>query len=178
MIRRIRRLASRAAATLASPATTIAETDAIWRGLTAGFVASGAMSVARLGAHRAGLIERMVPQELHADVTGVDPSADTPAHQFGAELLHHAVGALAAGAFAALAPRRPRAAHGVALGLALWVIDVGALIPSLRVVRVGGHAVDFAAHALYGAMVALAVGELAEQRRAPRPRAMRLRRVG
>ena len=154
------------------------DTGAIWRGLTAGFVASGAMSVLRLAAHRAGLIERMVPQELHAEVTGIDPSADTPAHQFGAELLHHAVGALAAGLFAALAPRRPRASHGVALGLALWAVDVGALIPALRVVRVGGHAVDFAAHALYGAMVALAVSELAEQRRTPKPRALRLRRVG
>jgi hypothetical protein len=39
--------------------------------------------------------------------------------RLGAELLHHAVSAVAAGVFAALAPRRPRAAHGVALGLAL-----------------------------------------------------------
>jgi hypothetical protein len=151
---------------------------AVWRGLTAGFVASGAMSLLRLGAHRAGLIDRMVPQELHTDVTGVDPSADTPAHQFGAELMHHAVGALAAAAFAAMTPKRPHAAHGVALGLALWAIDVLALIPALRVVRVGGHAVDGVAHALYGAMVALAIGELAEQRRAPIARALRLRRVG
>jgi hypothetical protein len=58
------------------------------------------------------------------------------------------------------------------------VVDVGALILALRVVRLGGHAVDFVAHALYGAMVALAVGELAGQRRTPRPRAVRLRRVG
>src|SRR5437868_6157647 len=122
-LRRLRRFAS--------PATAEPKTDAIWRGLTAGFVAAGAMSVLRLAAHRAGLIERMVPQELHADITGVDPSADSPAHQFGAELLHHAVGALAAGAFAALAPQRPRMVHGVALGLALWVVDVGALIPGL-----------------------------------------------
>ncbi len=151
---------------------------AVWRGLTAGFVASGAMSLVRLGAHRAGLIERMVPQELHTEVVGVDPSSDEPAHQFGAELLHHAVGSVAAAAFAALAPRRPRAVHGVALGLALWAIDVLALIPTLRVVRLGGHAVDGAAHALYGAMVALAISELAEQRRTPITRLLRLGRVG
>ena len=77
-----------------------------------------------------------------------------------------------------IAPVSPSAAHGVALGLALWVIDVGALIPALRVVRVGGHAVDFAAHALYGAIVAFAVAELAGQRKTPRSRAVRLRRVG
>jgi hypothetical protein len=151
---------------------------AVWRGLTAGFVASGAMSVLRLAAHRAGLIERMVPQELHTDVTGVDPSAEAPAHQFGAEVLHHAVGALAAAAFAAMTPKRPHAAHGVAFGLALWAIDVLALIPALRVVRLGGHLVDGAAHALYGAMVALAIAELAAQRRTSLGRARRLRRVG
>ena len=53
-----------------------------------------------------------------------------------------------------------------------------ALIPALRVVRVGGHLVDGAAHAFYGAMVALAINELAEQRRGPVARALRLRRVG
>jgi hypothetical protein len=154
----------------------VIDRDALWRGLTAGFVAAGAMSVLRLGARRAGLIERMVPQELHADVTGVDPSADAPAHQFAAELLHHAVGAVSAALFAAVAPRRPHAVHGIALGVGLWAVDVFALIPALRVVRVGGHAVDFAAHALYGSMVALAVGELAAQRRT---RSIpRLRRVG
>ena len=152
--------------------------DAVWRGVTAGFMAAGAMSVLRLGAHRAGLIERMVPQELHAGVTGVDPAADTPAHQLAAEVLHHAVGAIAAGLFAAVAPRRPSALHGIPFGLALWVVDVYALIPALRVVRAGGHLVDFAAHALYGAIVALAVSELAVQRQTPSARAPRLRRVG
>ena len=39
-----------------------------------------------------GMIERMVPQELHTEVIGVDPSADATAHPFGAELLHHPVG--------------------------------------------------------------------------------------
>jgi hypothetical protein len=92
--------------------------------------------------------------------------------------LHHAVGTLAAGAFAMVTPKRPHVAHGVALGLALWAIDVLALIPALRVVRVGGRLVDGAAHALYGAMVALAIGELAAQRRTSLARALRLRRVG
>jgi hypothetical protein len=156
----------------------VIDRGAVWRGLTAGFVAAGAMSVLRYGAHRAGLIERMVPQELHTDVTGVDPSAQTPAHQFGAELLHHAVGALGAAAFAGLERRRPHALHGIAFGLALWVIDVLALIPTLRVVRAGGHAIDFVAHALYGAIVALTIGELAAQRRAPGVSGARLRRVG
>ena len=47
-----------------------------WRGVTAGVIAAGAMSAVRLGAHRIGLIHRMVPQELHAGITGVDPAAD------------------------------------------------------------------------------------------------------
>jgi len=150
---------------------------ALWRGATAGFVAAGAMSMLRLGAHRLGLIERMVPQELHAELTGIDPSADRPAHQFAAEMLHHAVGAGAAALLAAFAPRRPRIMHGVALGLGLWVVDVVALLPALRAARVGGHVVDLVAHAGYGAMVAVAAGELATQRHTTSVRA-RLRRVG
>ena len=151
---------------------------AVWRGLAAGFVAAGAMSALRYAAHRARLIERMVPQELQTDVIGVDPSAEAPAHQFGAELLHHAVGAFGAAGFAALAPRRPGALHGIAFGLVLWIVDVVALLPALRVVRAGGHAIDFVAHALYGAIVALVVGELATQRHAPSASGARLRRVG
>ena len=150
---------------------------ALWRGATAGFVAAGAMSMLRLGAHRLGLIDRMVPQELHADLTGIDPSADRPDHQFAAELLHHAVGAAGGALMAAVAPRRPRITHGLALGLGLWAVDVIALLPALRVARVGGHLVDFVAHALYGAMVAVGAGELATQRHTASVRA-RLRRVG
>jgi hypothetical protein len=148
-----------------------------WRGLTAGFIAAGAMSVLRLTARRAGLIERMVPQELHTELAGVDPSADAPAHQFGAEILHHAVGAGAAALFGAVVPARPGLLHGAALGLGLWAIDVLVLIPALRVVRIGGHKVDLAAHLLYGAIVVLAVNELSRQRATPSV-ATRFRRVG
>ena len=151
---------------------------ALWRGLTAGLVAAGAMSALRYGAHRARLIERMVPQALHTEMSGVDASTDAPAHQFAAELLHHAVGATAAAIFAAVTPRQPHATHGVAFGLALWAVDAFALLPALRVVRVGGHVVDGAAHALYGSLVALVLSELAAQRRGTVARAFRLRRVG
>ena len=153
------------------------ERGALWRGATAGFVAAGAMSVLRMTAHRLGLIERMVPQELHTKLTGVDPSADTPEHQFGAELLHHAVGMIGGATLAAVAPRRPRVTHGLALGLGFLAVDMFALIPALRVTRVGGHVVDVAAHALYGIIVAVGIGELAQQRHTPSVRA-RLRRVG
>lgn len=153
------------------------ERGALWRGATAGFVAAGAMSVLRMAAHRVGLIERMVPQELHTELVGVDPSSETPEHQFAAELLHHAVGMIGGAMLAAVAPRRPRLIHGLGLGLGLLAVDVFALIPALRVARVGGYAVDVVAHALYGVIVAFAIGELAKQRHTPSVRA-RLRRVG
>jgi hypothetical protein len=53
-----------------------------------------------------------------------------------------------------------------------------ALMPALRVVRAGGHGVDFVAHALYGVVVVLSLGELAQQRRGLSASGARLRRVG
>jgi hypothetical protein len=154
------------------------EPGGLSRGATAGLIAAGAMSLLRMIAHRTGLIDRMVPQELHTDLLGVDPASNAPGHQLGAELLHHGVSAAAAALFAAVAPRRPSPIAGVGLGVALWAFDVFVLIPALRVERAGGYAVDLAAHALYGVAVAFTLEELAEQRPAWAARAGRLRRVG
>ncbi len=51
------------------------ERGGVLRGMTAGLIAAGVMSAVRLLAHRAGLIERMVPQVLQeraAGASGID----------------------------------------------------------------------------------------------------------
>jgi hypothetical protein len=148
-------------------------------GVTAGFIAAGVMSAARLIAHRAGLIDRMVPQVLQERVAGtarVDVPGDTPAHQLAAEVIHHAVG-MATGGLLGGVTTRPSLAAGVGYGLLIWIVDVVGLLPALRVERVGGRAVDAVAHGIFGATLAFAMRELAGQRRMdPKPAAIPLRR--
>jgi hypothetical protein len=157
------------------------ERDGILRGMTAGFIAAGVMSAARLLAHRVGLIDRMVPQVLQerlAGEAGVDPGVDA-AHQLAAEVIHHAVGLTAGGVLGA-ATSRPALATGVRYGLAIWLVDAVGLLPALRVQRVGGRGVDAVAHAIFGAVLAFGMRELAAQRRLrPVPTEIpMLRRVG
>jgi hypothetical protein len=150
--------------------------------MTAGLIAAGVMSAARLLAHRAGLIERMVPQVLEeraAGEAGIDLPGGDAAHQLAAEVMHHGVGLTAGGLLGAATPE-PGLATGAAYGLAIWVVDALGLMPALRVERVGGHVVDAVAHAVFGVVLAFGMRELALQ---PRLRPMPtdvpvLRRVG
>ena len=158
------------------------ERGAVLRGMTAGLVAAGVMSVVRLIAHRAGLIERMVPQVLQERVSGaagVDLRGGTAAHQLAAEVIHHGV-SLAAGGTLGAATAKPGVMTGAAYGLSIWLVDALGLLPALGVRRVGGRGVDAAAHAIFGVTLALAMRQLAAQPRlTARPTAIPLReRVG
>ena len=144
--------------------------------MTAGLVAAGVMSAVRLIAHRAGLIDRMVPQVLQERAAGA-AGIDVPgsAHQLAAEALHHGV-SLAAGAALGALTATPSVRIGVVYGLAIWVVDALGLLPALRVQRVGGRGVDAVAHGIFGAALAFAMRELASQRRlTPKPAAVPLR---
>ena len=135
--------------------------------MAAGLVAAGVMSGVRVLAHRAGLIDRMVPQILEeraAGAAGVDASGDGAGHQLAAEAIHHAVSAAAGGALGAITAT-PGLVSGALYGLGIWVVDALGLLPALRVHRVGGGAVDAVAHAVFGAALALVMRELAAQRR-------------
>lgn len=147
--------------------------------MAAGLIAAGVMSALRLLAHRAGLIDRTVPQVLQeraAGAAGVDPPGSGAAHQLAAEAIHYAVSVAAGGALGVVSAR-PTLATGVAYGLAIWAIDVLGLLPALNVRRVGGRTVDAVAHALFGVTVAFAMRELAAQPRLePTPAAVPLRR--
>jgi hypothetical protein len=153
--------------------------DGVLRGMTAGLIAAGVMSAARLLAHRAGLIDRMVPQVLQeraAGSAGIRVPGGQSGHQLAAEVIHHAVSMGFGGVFGAVTAR-PGVATGVAYGLAIWAVDALGFLPALRVDRVGGRAVDAAAHGIFGATLALAMRELAAQPRLlPVPAAIPLRR--
>jgi hypothetical protein len=143
------------------------ERGGILRGMTAGLIAAGVMSAARLLAHRAGLIERMVPQVLQERVAGsagIDVPGGQSGHQLAAEVIHHAVSLTFGGLLGAVS-RRPGLGTGVAYGLAIWAVDALGLLPALRVDRVGGRGVDAAAHGIFGVTLALAMRELAAQPR-------------
>ena len=152
--------------------------------MAAGFVAAGVMSTARLLAHRAGLIDRMVPQVLQeraAGEAGMDLPGGKAGHQLAAEVIHHGV-SLAAGGLLGTVSARPRTLTAVAYGLGIWLVEAGGLLPALRVRRLSPRAlaVDAAAHALFGVVVAFAMRELASQERLkPVPTKVPfLRRVG
>src|SRR5688572_3225570 len=101
------------------------ERHGVLTGITAGLVAAGVMSAARLLAHRAGLIDRMVPQVLQeraAGAAGVELPGGTAGHQLAAEVIHHAVSAAAGGLLGAVTAR-PGLATGVGYGLAIWIVD-------------------------------------------------------
>lgn len=147
--------------------------------MAAGLVAAGVMSTVRLLAHRAGLIDRMVPQILQeraAGAAGLDVPGGSAGHQLAAEAIHHGVSLAAGGALGAVTAT-PGFAAGVAYGLAIWAVDALGLLPALRVRRVGGRTVDLIAHGLFGATVAFAMRELASQPRLePEPSVIPLRR--
>jgi hypothetical protein len=157
-------------------------TSGVLRGMTAGLIAAGVMSAARVLAHRAGLIERMVPQSLQERAAGalaVDMPGGKAGHQLAAEVIHHGVGVAAGGLLGAVMAR-PTLATGLAYGLVIWAVNVLGVLPALRVQRVGGGAVDAVAHGIFGAALAVAMQELtAQPRLEPKPTVIPLRqRVG
>ena len=143
------------------------ERAGVLRGMAGGLIAAGVMSTARLLAHRAGLIERMVPQVLEeraaGEAGGMRPR-DQALQQLAAEALHQGV-SLTAGALLGAATANPGIASGVGYGLAIWLVALAGLMPALGVRRLGGRAVDAAAHAIFGAVLAFAMRELASQPR-------------
>jgi hypothetical protein len=138
------------------------------RGVAAGLVGAGVMSALRLLAHRAGWIDRMVPQVLQeraAGEAGVRVPGGSAGHQLAAEVVHHAVAAIGGGTLGALAGRASPVTAGVALGLALLALDDLVLMPALGIRRSGGRVVDAVAHVVYGLVVAAAIRELSSQSR-------------
>ena len=138
------------------------------------------MTALRMAAHRAGLIEKQVPQvveEWMVQRSGHRPPGGPAGHQAASQLLHLGYGATWAAAFALGTRGRTRAPllRGALFGAAQWAIGFFVLMPALGVTRPAWrqrgreNAVNLAAHVLYGAVTALVSEEMLTQReRTPR----------
>jgi len=137
--------------------------ERIVQGFVGEMIGASVMTVIRMTAHRAGLIDKTVPQAMTETLSRrVRPlPGGTPGHQAIAELLHLGYGALW-GAGAALSFRdRPTPAAGALFGLVTLLRPTR---PPWRATP-GEAVVNIAAHLAYGLTTALVVDELAEQRR-------------
>lgn len=139
-------------------------------GAVGGIYGAAGMTVLRLAAQRAGLIDKMVPQVIEETLLGRrhrKPRA-SGIHEMANQLLHLGYGA-AWGAVAGpvLAERRGAGLWpGGMFGLGLWAIGMALLLPRHRALTPGGwhltpaaQLVNVAAHALFGAAVQLTVQE-------------------
>jgi len=99
------------------------------------------MSVLRLELHRAGLIDKMVPQAVEEwipDRLSIDPPGGTAGHHVADQLLHLAYGAgLGALGGPMVSGRETRGGlwRGAAFGMASWAFGMLVLVPALRVAR-------------------------------------------
>lgn len=146
---------------------------ALVRGLLGGAAGTGCMTVLRMAARRAGLIDLTPPQMTKHrlfEVTGLGPHAPVGNHVMDA-LIHLAVGAAGGAVYGAVVEggRRTSLPVGALFGLGIWAVAFGLLAPKLGISRspqrMGWkeNAVNIAAHLVYGTATALVTGELAQQ---------------
>jgi hypothetical protein len=146
---------------------------AVAEGIIGGAAGAGCMTVLRVAARRAGLIDFTPPQATEQWLTrraGVAP--DGPGgHHLLAALIHVAVGTTGGAIWGALERRTSEAsaAGGALFGVGVWLVAFGALAPALGITRPLERAtwretvVNVAAHLLYGTATALVAGELGRQ---------------
>lgn len=153
--------------------------NAQWRrlihGALAGGIGAATMTVMRMLAHRAGLIQQMVPQAVEAWAQHQLP-VHVPAgpnsrslHHVADQGLHLGYGATFGALYAAALGTRPSAGKVVAYGVGLWGFGSFVLLPALRIARPEWRAkpveiaVNLAAHLGYAAAVALLTEEFETQ---------------
>jgi hypothetical protein len=163
-------------------------------GALAGALGAATMTVMRMFAHRAGLIQAMVPQAVEVwakDRSRLSWPRRAEAHHVADQLLHLGYGGAAGGAYGLVraacdGPAKASVALAGGLGTALWVLGSFVLFPALRIARPPWRAepreevVNLAAHLLYGAVTVYLLDELEAQKRTqPMAQAfMRHARVG
>lgn len=149
------------------------QTPVILRGVLGGAAGSACMTVLRMAARRARLIDTTPPQATRrwlAQRLGREPDTPGTRHVIDA-LIHVGVGVVGGAVYGALIAdrRQPGLVAGALFGLGVWVAAFGVAAPRLGITRspreVSGveNAVNAAAHLIYGAATALVAGELAEQ---------------
>lgn len=143
-------------------------------GALAGMSGAATMNVLRMLAHRAGLIDVMVPQKVEQRVRraiGVRRWPTPGAYRIVDQLLHLGYGATWGALFGAVTPSSSSIspARTIAFGLGLWSLGSFVLFPALRIGRpawessLRENTVNIAAHVAYAAATSLLVEELARQ---------------
>jgi hypothetical protein len=152
-------------------------------GAIAGVNGAACMSILRVAARRAGLLEAMPPQVLRESLSGQRDEAVTP--QLADHGIHLAIGLAGGGSYGALFGRRAGVGPALLWGAALWAASLLMFIPVLgwrrarRQTRIPQAAVNLAAHLVYGGVLALLLRDLPAQDTERRWRADRgARRVG
>jgi hypothetical protein len=134
------------------------------------------MTVLRMVAHRAGLIEQMVPQAVEAWVQHEAPFALPPlpseraVHHVADQLLHIGYGMTFGALYGAVLARKPASLRKIlGFGAGNWAFGSFVLLPALKIMRPEWRAkprevaVNVAAHFLYAGALALMTDELEAQ---------------
>lgn len=146
--------------------------DALLGGV-AGVIGASGMTVVRMLAHRAGLIDQMVPQAIEQGLERragrpPDPGISRAADQ----ALHLGYGLVMGALYSAVVsrPRRkPKTLRSAAYGLAHWAFGSMVLLPGLRVARPAWRrgaaeiVVDIVAHVVYSEITSFVATEFARQ---------------
>jgi hypothetical protein len=140
-------------------------------GVLGALYGGGVMTLVRLGLHRAGLIDKMVPQAV-TEWLSHELDVDPPRHPASDQLVHLGYSATW-GALAGLAlfgqGRRRSLGVGAAFGLGLWALGPLVLFPLLKIAPPAWRAstaenfTDIGTHVLYGLAVQVVSEEFARQ---------------
>ncbi len=159
-------------------------------GALAGMNGAATMTVLRMLAHRAGLIDLMVPQKVEQRLrraVGVKHWPTPGAYRIVDQLLHLGYGATWGALYGALTPARREVstARVLGFGVGLWSLGSLVLFPALRIGRPAWasgpveNAVNVSAHVVYAAATAMLVEQLgAQSQRDVKTRRPRAGRVG
>ena len=145
-------------------------------GALGGVMGAACMTVARMLAQRAGLIQQMVPQAVEAwakhqlPLTLGERPSQRAVHHLADQVLHLGYGASFGALYGLLLGRQPASPRKVlAFGLGVWVFGSFILLPSLKIVRpewrAGAQeiAVNVGCHLLYASSLALLTDQFEEQ---------------
>jgi hypothetical protein len=139
----------------------------------AGVAGANCMSVLRMLARRAGVIDKTSPQvtrEWASQTTGVRPPGGQLGRHLANEALHLGYSAAAGALWGALCRRRQgTVAAATGFGLAVWAVSLLGAAPLLGIARApwrtgaAANAVNILSHAVYGAVLGLVTEELQRQ---------------
>lgn len=152
--------------------------DALLGGVS-GAIGASAMTILRMAAHRADLIDQMVPQAVEQSLERrAGERTDKGSRSVLDQALHLGYGAALGAAYSAAIDRPrggPRLGRALGYGLANWAFGALALLPGIGAARPAWrrgaveNAVDVAAHLVFAGVTAFVAGELHRQSRTSPP---------